>query len=118
MNPSSHLHRPLAASAEKGKSLLVSHWFKKQLEIALPKPIKPFPLGEGNGHTPQDTSSSCRGGWLASKLVEKPSHEGKIPGQATGSHSSRFEPGFVWAVLAASEHFWAFSLQCSSPPEV
>jgi len=61
MNSSFPLARPLAAAAEKGMILLASHWIKRQLEIALQKPIKSFPLGEGKWHTPQSTSSRCWG---------------------------------------------------------
>ena len=46
-------------------------------------------------------------GRLASKQVagETP-QEGKMIVQVTGYHPSSFEPGFVRAALAASEHFW------------
>ena len=80
--------------------------------------MESFPLGEGNGHTPLGTSSRCWGRLASRKPGGETLPKRKTPRQTIGSHSSRFQPGFVWAALASSELFWANSLQCGSPPEV
>jgi len=82
------------------------------------EPMKTFPLGEGKWHTSLGTSSWCKGRQVSKLPGGETLPRRKRPGKVTRSHTSRIQPGFVWAALASFVHFWAISLHWGFPPEV